>query len=182
MKRKVCKYCELTNHEAAKCRNKNNPSKHKCVLCRKHSLQCDVIRKAREKLVIKLTRKEDAFLKKNASQPIPIKSNVQRQPKNYSYTDAAKESAFHQLQSLLQSVNPTLMGIGNRSRDGPACILNNINEFYSKAQILEQNLHQKQPHICLLQEGFRSKKKDIDYNFQYLYVHHWSGQEDLECY
>ncbi|ETO36471.1 hypothetical protein RFI_00591 [Reticulomyxa filosa] len=70
------------------------PSKHKCVLCRKQhpsdSLQCDVIRKAREKLIIKLTRKEDAFLKKNASQPIPIKSNLQRQPKNYSYTDAAK--------------------------------------------------------------------------------------------
>ncbi|ETN97228.1 hypothetical protein RFI_40303, partial [Reticulomyxa filosa] len=62
-KRKLCKYCGLANHEAAKCRHKNNPSKHKCVLCRKQhssdSLQCDVIRKAREKLGIKLTMKED---------------------------------------------------------------------------------------------------------------------------
>ncbi|ETO36545.1 hypothetical protein RFI_00516 [Reticulomyxa filosa] len=66
------------NYEAAKCRHKNNPSKHKCILCRKQhpsdSLQCDLIRKAREKLDIKLTSKEDAFLKKKASQP--IKSNV----------------------------------------------------------------------------------------------------------
>ncbi|ETO01719.1 hypothetical protein RFI_35720, partial [Reticulomyxa filosa] len=83
-KHKVCKYCRLANHEAAKYRYKNDPSKHKF-----DSLQCDVIRKAREKLGIKLTRKEDAFLKKKALQLIPIKSDVQRQPKNYSYTDAA---------------------------------------------------------------------------------------------
>ncbi|ETO35798.1 hypothetical protein RFI_01263 [Reticulomyxa filosa] len=38
------------------------------------------------KACIKLTKKKDAFLKKNASKLIP----VQRQPKNYSYTDAAK--------------------------------------------------------------------------------------------
>ncbi|ETO00236.1 hypothetical protein RFI_37211, partial [Reticulomyxa filosa] len=169
------KYVSIADWQVMK-RHKNDPSKHKCVLCRKQhpsdSLQCDVIRKAREKLGIKLTRKEDAFLKKKASQPIPIKSNVQQQPKNYSYTDAAKgsngneikngpqkpkkrtsrkkdkrqnnknqilqnkksdadeisllrrelaemKSAFQQLQSLLHSINPTLMqmGIGNRSRD-----------------------------------------------------------------
>ncbi|ETN99183.1 hypothetical protein RFI_38298, partial [Reticulomyxa filosa] len=53
-KRKVSKYCGLANREAAKYRHKNNPSKRKCVLCRKQhpsdSLQCDVIRKSREKL------------------------------------------------------------------------------------------------------------------------------------
>ncbi|ETO10638.1 hypothetical protein RFI_26739 [Reticulomyxa filosa] len=31
-KRKACKYCGLANHEAAKCRNKNNLSKNKCVM------------------------------------------------------------------------------------------------------------------------------------------------------
>ncbi|ETO15980.1 hypothetical protein RFI_21381 [Reticulomyxa filosa] len=69
-KRKVCKYCGLANHEAAK-------------------LQCEVISKAREKLGIKLTKKEDAFMKKKEYENINIKSNVQ-QAKNYSYTDAAK--------------------------------------------------------------------------------------------
>ncbi|ETO34998.1 hypothetical protein RFI_02077 [Reticulomyxa filosa] len=44
---------------------------------------------------------------------------------------------------------------------------NNNNGFYYKVQILEQNLHQKQSQICLLQEVFRSKKKDIDYNFHF---------------
>ncbi|ETN97936.1 hypothetical protein RFI_39586 [Reticulomyxa filosa] len=53
-------------------------------------------------------------------------------------------------------------GISNRSMK--SAFQNNINGFYSKAQILEQNLHYKQP----------ISKKDIDYNFQYLYVHHWS--------
>ncbi|ETO08904.1 hypothetical protein RFI_28483 [Reticulomyxa filosa] len=67
-KHKVCKYCGLANHETAKCRNKNDPSKHKYVLCRgqypSDSVQCEVIRKDREKLGIKLTRKEDVSLKK----------------------------------------------------------------------------------------------------------------------
>ncbi|ETN99054.1 hypothetical protein RFI_38431 [Reticulomyxa filosa] len=49
-KRKVCKYCGLANHEVAKCRHKNNPSKHKCVLCRKQHPSDSLIRKAREKL------------------------------------------------------------------------------------------------------------------------------------
>lgn len=60
---------------------------------------------------------------------------------------------------------------------------NNINGFYSKCQILEQNLYYNQPHICLLQEGFRSEKKNIDHQFQYLYVHHWSetGRAGILC-
>ena len=62
---------------------------------------------------------------------------------------------------------------------------NNINGFYSKAQILEQNLHYKQPHVCLFQEGFRSEKKnkEIDYNFQFLHVNHWSetGRKGILC-
>ena len=61
---------------------------------------------------------------------------------------------------------------------------NNINGFYSKSELLNKNLHHKQPHVCLLQEGFRSeKKKDIDYEFQYLYVHHWSetGRSGILC-
>ncbi|ETO01247.1 hypothetical protein RFI_36193, partial [Reticulomyxa filosa] len=98
-KRKVCKYCGLANHEAAKCRNKDDPRKHKCVICRKQhpsdSVQYEVIRKAREKLGIKLTRKEDALLKKKPFQTIPIKSNVQQQAKNYSYTDAAKSQRLN---------------------------------------------------------------------------------------
>ncbi|ETO27499.1 hypothetical protein RFI_09633, partial [Reticulomyxa filosa] len=32
-KRKECKYCGLATHEVAKCRNENNTSKHKCMLC-----------------------------------------------------------------------------------------------------------------------------------------------------
>ena len=61
---------------------------------------------------------------------------------------------------------------------------NNINGFYSKYQILEQNLHYNQPHICLLQEGFRSEKKDIDYQFQYIYCRHWSetGRAGILCH
>ncbi|ETN98347.1 hypothetical protein RFI_39163, partial [Reticulomyxa filosa] len=67
---KQCKKCYRLNHIVREC-----PKKSK--VCK-------------EKLGIKLTRKEGAFLKKKAFQHIPIKLNVQRQPKNYSYTDAAK--------------------------------------------------------------------------------------------
>ncbi|ETO33161.1 viral A-type inclusion protein [Reticulomyxa filosa] len=52
--------------------------------------------------------------------------------------------------------------------------VNNINGFYSKQHKLEQNFKYKQHHICLFQEEFRFNKKDIDYQFQYLYTHHWS--------
>ncbi|ETO08915.1 cellular nucleic acid-binding protein [Reticulomyxa filosa] len=73
-KRKTCKYCGLKNHETSKCRHKNDPSRYRCVLCKKKhpsdSVQCEVIRKAREKLGIKLTRKETVLLKK--------KDNVQK--------------------------------------------------------------------------------------------------------
>src|SRR5579871_709224 len=62
---------------------------------------------------------------------------------------------------------------------------NNINGFYSKSNLLEQNLINRQPHVCLLQEGFRSKnhKKDLDHNFQYLYINHWSetGRAGILC-
>ncbi|ETO00661.1 hypothetical protein RFI_36779, partial [Reticulomyxa filosa] len=87
-KRKTCKYCGLKNHEASKCRHKNEQSRHQCILCKKSrpsgSVQCEVIRKAREKIGIKLTRKEGEFLMKKESQSIPIKHNVQHQPKQYS--------------------------------------------------------------------------------------------------
>ncbi|ETO09945.1 hypothetical protein RFI_27433, partial [Reticulomyxa filosa] len=87
------------------------------------------------------------------------------------------------------------MGVGNRSRDEVnisntgmmnsdlLIFQNNINGFYSNSQILEQNLQYKQPHVCLLQEGFRSKKNGIDYNFQHLYVHHWieTGRSGVLC-
>ncbi|ETO02113.1 hypothetical protein RFI_35329 [Reticulomyxa filosa] len=43
---------------------------------------------------------------------------------------------------------------------------NNINYFYSKQHKFEQNFKDKQPHVCMSQEGFRLyKKKDIDYHF-----------------
>ena len=60
---------------------------------------------------------------------------------------------------------------------------NNINGFYSKAQILEINLCEEQPHICLLQEGFRSKPKDTEHHFQFLYNHFWSetGRTVILC-
>ncbi|ETO10771.1 hypothetical protein RFI_26606 [Reticulomyxa filosa] len=34
-KRKICKHCGLKNHEASKYRHKNDPSRHRCVLCKK---------------------------------------------------------------------------------------------------------------------------------------------------
>ena len=47
---------------------------------------------------------------------------------------------------------------------------NNINGFYSKAQLLEQNLNALQPHICLLQECFRSERRQTsNQQFQNLY-------------
>src|SRR5579871_1495705 len=60
---------------------------------------------------------------------------------------------------------------------------NNINGFYSKSQILEQNLHTIQPHICLLQECFRSTKKNTDHHTQHLYRHYWSetGRTGILC-
>ncbi|ETN98651.1 hypothetical protein RFI_38841, partial [Reticulomyxa filosa] len=70
-KRKVCKYCGLANHEAAKCRNKNDTRKHKCVLCRGQ-------------------HPSDSVQKKKAYKTVPIKSNAQQQANDYSYTDAAK--------------------------------------------------------------------------------------------
>src|SRR5947209_505520 len=38
-------------------------------------------------------------------------------------------------------------------------------------------------HICLLQEGFRSQKKEIEHHFQYLYTHYWSetGRTGILC-
>ena len=40
---------------------------------------------------------------------------------------------------------------------------NNINGYYSSSEVLETNLHTSQPHICLLQECFRSENKSINY-------------------
>ncbi|ETO36932.1 hypothetical protein RFI_00130, partial [Reticulomyxa filosa] len=128
-KRKACKFCGLANHEAAKCRDKNNPSKHKCVLCNgqhpSNSVHCEVIRKAREKL--------DAFLKKKASQTIPIKSNVHQQANNYSYTDAAKGQRSN----------------GNENDNGPQKPKKRTNRKKNKRQI---NNDQKQ----------KNKKSDAD--------------------
>ncbi|ETO01497.1 hypothetical protein RFI_35943, partial [Reticulomyxa filosa] len=69
-KLKECKYRGLANHEAAKCRNKDDPRKHLDVAYDKghicDSVKCEVIRKAREKFA-----------------------------KNYSYTDAAKSQRLN---------------------------------------------------------------------------------------
>src|ERR1700733_12919277 len=60
---------------------------------------------------------------------------------------------------------------------------NNINGFYSKINLLEQNLHYKQPHICLLQEGFRSTKERPNYKFLNTYSQYWSetGRAGIFC-
>ncbi|ETO35037.1 hypothetical protein RFI_02037 [Reticulomyxa filosa] len=86
-KRKVCKCCGLANHERQNTDTRMIQANTN-VFYAKNSIQ---VIHSREKLGIKLTRKEDALLKKKTYQHIPIKSNVQRQPKNYSYTDAAKD-------------------------------------------------------------------------------------------
>ena len=71
------------------------------------------------------------------------------------------------------------------SLDSLEIFQNNINGFYSKSNLLEQNLTNRQPHVCLLQEGFRSHnyKKDLDHHFQYLYINHWSetGRAGILC-
>ena len=61
---------------------------------------------------------------------------------------------------------------------------NNINGFYSKAQILEINLFEEQPHFCLLQEWFRSRPKDTEHHFQFLYKNFWSetGRTEQEYF
>jgi hypothetical protein len=73
-KKKVCKYCGFSSHPSGKCRYKNDLSKHCCVLCKKQhssdSVHCEVIRNVKERLGIKLTRKEQSILKKK----IPLKS------------------------------------------------------------------------------------------------------------
>ncbi|ETO05265.1 hypothetical protein RFI_32131, partial [Reticulomyxa filosa] len=97
-----CKYCGLANHEAAKCRNKNNPSKHKCVLCSgqhpSNSVQCP--QKTKERTNRKKNKKSDA------DEILSLRREL-----------AEMKSASQQLQSFLQSINPELiqMGIGNRS-------------------------------------------------------------------
>ena len=60
---------------------------------------------------------------------------------------------------------------------------NNINGFYSKSQLLELNLHNEQPHVCLIQEGFRSKPKNTEHHFQYMYNNYWSetGRTGIFC-
>ncbi|ETO08704.1 hypothetical protein RFI_28683, partial [Reticulomyxa filosa] len=89
------------------------------------SVQCEVIRKAREKLGIKLTMKEDALLKKKASKTITIKSNVQQQAKNYSYTDATKSQRSN----------------GNENNNGPRKSKKRTNRKKNKRKI---NNNQKQ--------------------------------------
>jgi exonuclease III len=62
---------------------------------------------------------------------------------------------------------------------------NNINGFYSKAQLLETNLHAVQPHICLLQECFRSENRRTinDQQLRNLYNQFWSetGRTGILC-
>ncbi|ETO04740.1 hypothetical protein RFI_32656 [Reticulomyxa filosa] len=70
-----CRNCYKLNHIARECPKKRKACKttqaniNVCYVVQhpSNSVQCEVIRKAREKLSIKLTRKEDAFLKKKAS-------------------------------------------------------------------------------------------------------------------
>ncbi|ETO36219.1 hypothetical protein RFI_00843, partial [Reticulomyxa filosa] len=62
------------------------------------------------------------------------------------------------------------------------CLITKQLNVVSNIQAIQYNvkakLHHKQHHICLLQEGFRSKKKDIDYNFQkiteYIVIGGWT--------
>ncbi|ETO10606.1 hypothetical protein RFI_26771 [Reticulomyxa filosa] len=136
-KRKTCKYCGLKNYKALKCRYKNDLSLHRCVLCKKNhlsdSVQCEVIRNAREKLGIKLTRKENAILQKEAlhSQLIQIKKksdNVNhvrhpvRRPQNNNQKDADEilslrreiedmKAAFKEITTLMRSFK-AMMQIG----------------------------------------------------------------------
>lgn len=60
---------------------------------------------------------------------------------------------------------------------------NNINGFYSKAQILEQNLSLIQPHVCMLQECFRSPRRNTEHHTRHLYNHYWSetGRTGVFC-
>ncbi len=50
----------------------------------------------------------------------------------------------------------------------------NVNGFYSKQNNLEMNLRVRQPHICVLQEGFRSAKSVSTFSFNDTYKNHWS--------
>ncbi|ETO02318.1 hypothetical protein RFI_35118, partial [Reticulomyxa filosa] len=71
------------------------------------------------------SRKEDAFLKKKASQHIPIKSNVQRQPKNYSYTDAAKGSNGNEIKNGPQKPKKRTNRKKNKRKNNKDQILQN---------------------------------------------------------
>ena len=51
----------------------------------------------------------------------------------------------------------------------------NINGFHSKQYQLEQVLFYNQPHICLLQECFRSSKNFTNFTFNHMYT--WSFSE-----
>ena len=60
---------------------------------------------------------------------------------------------------------------------------NNINGFSSKADLLDQNLQSVQPHICLLQECFRSERRSTTVNYFQMYKQFWSqtGRTGILC-
>ncbi|ETO16419.1 hypothetical protein RFI_20919 [Reticulomyxa filosa] len=127
-------------------------------------------------------------MKKKTYKHIPIKSNVQRQPKNYYYTDAAKaQQVSNGNESKNGSQKPKKRT--NRKKNNKDQRLQNKESDSDEFSLLRRELaeiktkfaSEEAPYL-FMQEGFRSKKKDIDYNFQYLYFHHWMRQEDLECY